>query len=622
MTPEEYLQAKGFKVRVGSEELQTQCPFCGDTNKYGHLYVNRDHGVYMCHRCGASGSFFHLQSELGDKSDVSDYVSTHSIWMDLTALGRTALMEELEAWEYLRSARGLSAATIEKYQLGWVPGNWMDVLLKKWTIQELKVAGLVTDKNYPLFWDRVLIPYFHGNRIVTVRAKQIGGNILQAKDTSIRLFGVDNIKGQTDAYICEGEFDAMFLDQLGFPACAVPGALNFQDHWTHHFDEAKRVVVCLDADDAGRKGAEKIVSMLDQARAIDFPVPLEHKTTDVTEFFLRDLHVKEDFRQLVSTVFPSRLFVFAEMIREMDEMLTLEGIKLKIADLDLAIEPGLLPGQLVTVLAKTGTGKTALLIQLVHNMSSYSTYDKTDRGLDLGVMFISLEQTKAEIAARLLKTGRMFNPWATVEDIGVWHQSLRVNDENRIPPKELGSLVEHYEEQLGIKPRLLFIDYLGYWARSFPGNSRYEQVSEAIMELKALAKELGVAIIVPHQVSRIQKRGEELEMDFARDSGVIEESSDFMFGLYRPSEKRKEEEYDGQDYRVRGDVRLQILKSRHGGVGRQSMLLWAPFSLAFVARGSQYEKRVGEEWLMYDVQASYDQVLESHRGRSLPPYRR
>ena len=29
-------------------------------------------------------------------------------------------------------------------------------------------------ENYPLFWDRVMIPYFEGDHVVTVRGKQIG----------------------------------------------------------------------------------------------------------------------------------------------------------------------------------------------------------------------------------------------------------------------------------------------------------------------------------------------------------------------------------------------------------------------------------------------------------------
>ena len=67
MTPEAYLRRKGFKLRKAPGEHQTQCPFCGDKNKAGHLYVNREHGAFMCHRCGESGSFYALQEKLGDK---------------------------------------------------------------------------------------------------------------------------------------------------------------------------------------------------------------------------------------------------------------------------------------------------------------------------------------------------------------------------------------------------------------------------------------------------------------------------------------------------------------------------------------------------------------------------
>jgi hypothetical protein len=617
MSPEEYLQAKGFKVRIGSGELQTQCPFCGDTNKYGHLYVNRDHGAYFCHRCGAAGSFHQLQGEFGDKTDLDGYLSIGAVWKDMVALSRDSLLEEPDAWSYLRTTRGLTAETIDKYHLGWVPPNWMDSMLKKWTIKELMAAGLVIDrdgKHYPLFWNRVLIPYLYKDRVVTLRAKEIGGGLLQAKDTSIRLFGVDNIADTRDAYVCEGEFDAMFLDQAGYPACAVPGALSFQENWVAFFASHVRVILCLDADDAGRKGTAKIVDFLgDKARPVEWPVPEGQRSTDVTEFFLRDLHVKEAFDALVRTAFPPKSLTFIEVMGLVTEMASHDGLKLNIRDIDLNIEPGILPGQIVTLLAKTGTGKTAFLTQVANNLSGYSNYQGTDHGPAEPVLFLSLEQTSAEVGNRLLRAARIVNPWASDPEIAEWYSNFRINDSNRLSSQELREIAEDFEEQVGTPPKLILLDYLGYWARSFSKASRYEQVSEAIMELKALAKETGAAIIAPHQVSRIQKRGVELDMDMARDSGVVEESSDFMFGLYKPSEKSKDD-FGEDSYRARADVRLEILKSRHGGVGRQSMLLWAPYSLSFVARGSEYEKRVAHEWTMYDIQAGYSDVLESHRN--------
>ena len=135
------------------------------------------------------------------------------------------------------------------------------------------------------------------------------------------------------------------------------------------------------------------------------------------------------------------------------------------------------------------------------------------------------------------------------------------------------------------------------------------------MELKRIAKDLGWRLCTPHQVSRVAKVGQRLEMDFARDSGVIEETSDFVFSLYRPGKSEREDEM-GMGTCSRADVRLELLKSRHGNVGRQIMMLWAPYSLALVPRGGDLEWKIQKEWAWYDVQADYDQVLAEHQKQN------
>ncbi len=612
MRPEQYLQEKGYKLRSAPGEWQTQCPFCGDTNKYGHLYVNKDHGAFFCHRCGQNGSFFTLQTLLGDRPEPAtrEAAAKQDVYASLVEIAQDCLIGNPDALSYLREQRGLKAETIGKYRLGWVGKDVMERLLEKWTIGDLRVAGLVTDSNYPLIWDRVLIPYFQRDRVVTVRGKVIGGNVIQAKDTSIHLFGVDNLRGHAEVFICEGEFDAMFLHQLGYPAVAVPGALNFQEHWATWFDDARRIFVVLDADDAGRRGAAKIQAILGKrTRVVEFPVPYGAKSTDVTEFFLRDRHTKEDFEQLVESVRGRRLFTFSDGIKERDELLSKQGVKLGWKDLDYAIEPGLLPGQLTVVLAKTGVGKTAFLTQVAHNLSSWTSYDKTESGPGEPVLVLSLEQTKAEFINRLARIGRLYNVGADEEEISRWYCNMRIVDENQIPPGDLPALIDEFIEEVGQPPRIMFVDYLGYWARSFKSSSKYEQVSEAVMELKRLAKDHQMAIIAPHQMSRVARHGQRVDLDTARDSGVVEETSDFVFGLYRPSDD------DGEvDYLRRAEVRLEVLKSRHGNVGRQVSMLWAPYSLALVWRSRKMEVKVEKEWAMYDRQASYEDVVKMHLG--------
>lgn len=619
-TPEDYLRSKGFKLRGASGEWQTACPFCGDKARHGgHLYVNRTHGAWMCQRCGKSGSFFSLQEELGDKPERAqrELAGKGEVWARVVELAQDALLERPDVLRYLRENRGLDAEIIGKYRLGWAPRDWMDSLISRDMMpSDIKGAGLFTDKMYPLFWDRIVIPYYQRNAVVTLRAKEIGGNVLQAKDTSIHLYGVDNLRGHKEVFICEGEFDAMLLDQMGYAACAVPGALNFQDHWRHWFDDARRVFICLDADDAGRQGAYKIQSMLGaRAKIVELPVPAGHKSTDVTEYFLRDHNTAAMFETIVTSVRGQRVFTFGDSLKERDELHSKDGIKLDWSDLDYAIAPGLLPGQVATVLAKTGAGKTALLTQIIHNESSWEPFDKSTQGPGVSTLVLSLEQTKAEISNRLERIAHLYNPWADPDAIGNWYRRMRVNDENKIPAEDVRVLIDEFIDEVGEPPKLLIVDYLGYWARAFKAKSKYEQVSDAVMELKRIAKDYQTAIVAPHQVSRAGGRGQRLELDFARDSGVVEETSDFVFAMYRPHEREGEDD-EVLSWRQRADTRLEILKSRHGNVGKEVRMLWAPYSLALISPGGSLEKRVQKEWGYAESHMSYAEVLEVHQGKT------
>lgn len=549
---------------------------------------------------------------------MRDLASRWDVWSHMVDLCMVELLDNDDALSYLHDERGLSSQTIANYRLGWVPDDIMDQMLSKWSLSDLKAAGLVTDENYPMFWNRILIPYYERDHVVLLRAKEIGGNVLQVKDTSIRLFGSNNVRGFSEVYLCEGEFDAIYLHQQGYPACASPGAGAYQEAWNSWFSSARRVFVCFDADEAGRKGGYRTHQILGaKSRMVELPVPSGKKTADITEYFLRDRHTKDEFEELIAGVRGERIFTISAALIDRDKMLEQSGVETGFFDLDRSLLPGLLPGQLMTVLATTGSGKSAWLTQLLHNMSSWTSFDGTQSGLSLPTLMLSLEQTKAEMAERLERIGRLYYPSVDRDTFTSWYSQVRICDENSVPPQDVPVLIDEYIADIGERPKVLMVDYLGYWSRAFSGKSKYEQTSEAVMDLKRIAKEHELVIIAPHQVSRAGRRGERLELGFARDSGVVEETSDFVVSLYKPGERYDIEEEEGglADWRKRADIRLEILKSRHGSVAKTFLLYWAPYSLAMIARGSRLEGKVENEWTMADMGMLYDEVLRVHAGK-------
>lgn len=624
-TPETYLRDKGYSPKKAPGEWLIRCFACGDSKdkRHAHLYVNQEHGAWKCHRCGESGSFADLQKAHGDEPEKTER-DVAAAWLVLRralAVCQDSLLDYPHMLKYLMEERGLSADTIGKYQLGYMGEDFIKSMRDRGhKMLDLRAAGLVgEDSNRPLFMDRLVIPYINRDNVITLRGKKIGGNVLQVRGVSLSLFGSDNIRSyEGDVYICEGEFDTMYLDQLGYKVCGIPGADTFKEEWVTWFENARRVYILLDADDAGRKGAGKIKGLLGaKARVVELPSPDGEDSTDIQDYFLRDGHTVEDFDRLIETHRGTRLFTIGDALLDREELLQAQGVKLGWKDLDHWIHPGILPGQVMVVLAKTGVGKTAWLTQVLHNLSEYWVFENHEHkavGPGIPILMLSLEQTKAELVERMWRISRFYDPWMTDAQFKFSHKALRLNDENRIPPGDMRLLIEEFAEDVEVMPEMLILDYLGYWARSFKGRSRYEQVSDAIMELKALAKEFKVPIVVPHQVSRGGRRGERLELDFARDSGVVEETADFAFSLWAPHSK---EDREDQQTSVldRADVRLEILKSRHGGIGRETQMLWAPASLALPPAGDKWlRKLVLKEYEWVDEGKLYAEVHKRHRG--------
>lgn len=110
----------------------------------------------------------------------------------------------------------------------------------------------------------------------------------------VSLYNADQLPGNPDIVICEGEFDCLALEAQGIPAVtSTGGAGSFQEAWVPLF-AGKNVFVCLDNDKAGLEGAIRICKMIDGAKI----VPLPEGVKDVSDFFAAG-RIWEDFMRLV-----------------------------------------------------------------------------------------------------------------------------------------------------------------------------------------------------------------------------------------------------------------------------------------------------------------------------------
>ena len=212
-------------------------------------------------------------------------------------------------------------------------------------------------------------------------------------------------------------------------------------------------------------------------------------------------------------------------------------------------------GEVVILLGKTGSGKTAFALNLLRNIAIGG--HKT--------LFFSLEMTLPRVIERqcAIEAGVSANEIegnfpVHHRDLGKlpWWDNYHITAQSNMSMAQIEETIQRTSDYSG-KVDVVCIDYLGLIKAQGSSNavSSYQAVSEIAASLKAVSKRCECAIIVLAQISRAH--GEEgdvpITISSARDSGVIEEGADLVMGVHRP-------ELGGADRLLA----VQILKSRKG----------------------------------------------------------
>jgi len=129
----------------------------------------------------------------------------------------------------------------------------------------------------------------------------------------------------------------------------------------------------------------------------------------------------------------------------------------------------------------------------------------------------------------------------------------------------------HARRRLG----LIIVDYLQLLSPTDAQSPREQQVAEASRGLKALAKELGLPVIVLSQLNRSsEKENRAPKLADLRESGSIEQDADVVLMLARPKDA-------DEKFQVASDsAELIVAKQRNGPVGELRLHAFFETSLA------------------------------------------
>ena len=231
---------------------------------------------------------------------------------------------------------------------------------------------------------------------------------------------------------------------------------------------------------------------------------------------------------------------------------------------------GLQNGEMIVMAARPSMGKTALAC----NMAEYmGIRDKRP------VLLFSLEMSKEQLAMRFLASHAKFNMQRLRRgnlNPEQWTQVQMAADDLEKAPIFIDDSADLNVLRLRAKARRMkaaediqcvFVDYLQLMGPMSSGRneSRQQQIAEMSRGLKALARELGVPVVVLSQLNRgpESREGHRPRMSDLRESGAIEQDADVVMLLHR-------EDYYHQgepDYDPTGVTDLIIAKQRNGPTG-------------------------------------------------------
>lgn len=250
---------------------------------------------------------------------------------------------------------------------------------------------------------------------------------------------------------------------------------------------------------------------------------------------------------------------------------------------------GLHDGELNILAGRPGSGKTSLGMQIAMHTARAGT----------AVLFVSLEMGGDELAARSIcaesgvdsnevRRGQLTeSDLQALRDETARHQDLPITltEATRVTVADIRAAAKQQQRQG--KLALLVVDYLTRIIPSDQRRPRHEQVGQISADLKDLAVELNVPLLVLAQLNRQGDGGRDgrPRLSHLRESGSIEADADQVWLLSAPS----------GDADHPGIAVLDVAKNRNGRTG-EIRLFWDHQRTKFRSPSAQATSQNWDAW--------------------------
>ena len=297
-----------------------------------------------------------------------------------------------------------------------------------------------------------------------------------------------------------------------------------------------------------------------------------------------------------------------DSFRRIDKMfssngMTFEGLSTGLTHLDEKLQ-GLKPSEMIVIAARPSVGKTSLAMNIAESAAlgqmttlKGSGYPPVvvDGGKRHPVMIFSLEMPVEALTKRMVAGRAHINMWKLNRNLCARAEKetmtqnlfqavgelksapIYVDDSAGLDIMDLRARARRAKKQYGIE--LVVIDYLQLCTcrEASRAGSRQIEVSMISQQIKAMAKELKIPVIVLSQLSRAnEQRGDKYEkpkLSDLRDSGAIEQDADVVFLLRRPSRTASSKDVGDETLAI-----IDVAKNRNGETGEVKVNFYREFT--------------------------------------------
>ena len=367
--------------------------------------------------------------------------------------------------------------------------------------------------------------------------------------------------------IVEGEFDAMAAYQMlgsKYPVVSIKsgasGAVRdckAQYEWLSSFDN---IVICFDSDEAGQKAANQVSELFGAKASI---MKHKHGYKDACDYQRQGLSKEfSDFWWSAEQYVPDGIVQGSTLF---DEVMA----PIPPSDCDYPWDAlnkltyGIRKGELVTVTAGSGLGKSQILREMVWHLMCKSEDN-------IGLLF--LEEGKKKTALSIMsmaanKPLHLPDSEATDEEkIDAFNRTLgtgRLYLFDHFGSTSVDNIINRVRYLAkGLGCGYIFLDHISIVVSAQASGDERKAIDEIMTKLRMLVQETGVALIVVSHLKRPEGKGHEegasTSLAQLRGSGSIAQLSDMVLGLERNGQAEDPEE--------RNTTYVRVLKNRFSGI--------------------------------------------------------